>query len=283
MRDSAFVRLKGWVLKDATLSLTEKVVFCYVADNCDWNGGECRQSLAQMQAELLIPKITLQRTLHTLVERGMIVRREGANYRGEKAVYFLGKGYQNDTHKKGSKMIPLISEKGYQNDTKKGITVIPSTSFKEQPSRTKVLEGENKNAHTRVRMAEEKAAETVRLFEAKKNDPNGIEFTPSEDERAEYDEAVAALREYADERSREEFARIMAKFPDLSRWQQQPTAEEYAELVRDYGRSAVDEAVEYAANRIDLKFSYLSPLAYVRQNIKNRAASAGNPHRRAGK
>lgn len=278
MKDENFVRLYGWVLR-LPLTLPERVVLAYVAGMCDWNGGTCKRSLAQFCEDLCLARNTIKAALRVLEQDGYIFANAdtiGAG-RGNVTEYSI-KGSRVDTFLvqiKGSRIDTFLEQKGSKIDDKR-VKIDP---FNKEKRTKKEIEldlnkrrvRESARAHE-PSLSEADAVAIVRRYEGRKHDPNGREYNPTEAETAEYNEALAAISLYKSERAEAEFAEVMERYPDLREWKQQPTADHYARLVAEYGKVDVEEAMQYAANRIDLKWQYMNPLGYVEQNIKGRKA-----------
>lgn len=270
MKEGGYIRFFRWLF-GLGLSLNECVVLAYIIDQCAMNGGTCSRSMQQMADDMNAPAITIRRAIAELDGRGFIDVERG-RWRGTPSVITIHKGRQIDTllvDKKGVKMIPFAERKGIKNI---GKGCQNDTLSEEKEKRSRKEKENNKTYKTRVRetRTREDAEATIREYDRRRLDPNGGEWTPTDEETAAYEQAKQVLRELDRAALVAEFKDTMARYPDLAGWHQQPSVEQYALLIERYGREAVTEALEYTANRMDLKFQYNNPLAYVEQNIKNR-------------
>ena len=271
MKGDAYIRLYGCVLA-LDLTLTERVTLAYIIDNCKWGEGRYARTLEQFSEDLHIPAVTIRRIIASLEGAGYVDVERG-NGRGISSVITLGKGCQNDTlfnAIKGIKMIPFSEKKGIKN-AEKGCQNDTFSEKKEKRSKKeKRINQKDQKESVRNARTREDAEAIIREYDRKRLDPNGGEWTPTDEETAAYEQAKQVLRELDRAALVAEFKETMARYPDLAGWHQQPSVEQYALLIERYGREAVTEALEYTANRMDLKFQYNNPLAYVEQNIKNR-------------
>lgn len=279
MKESGYIKLWRWYFFEG-LSLKEIVALAYIADACEIGGGHCERSLRSMAEDLQVSLNTLRGIIDTLAAREYIVA-EAGKWRGSTYTITLGKGFKNCTLSKAErvqKLHPFKEEKGSKIE-RKGFK---NCTLSEKEKRTKkekdvqdIFKTERVRESARTHepsLSEADAVEIVRRYEGRMHDPNGREYNPTDAETAEYNEALEAVSRYKTERAEAEFAEVMARYPDLLQWKQQPTADHYARLVSEYGKTDVEEAMQYAANRIDLKYQYLNPLGYVEGNIKGRKA-----------
>lgn len=273
MKGDAYIRLYGCVL-ELDITLTERVVLSYIADNCAWGEGVCARPVAQMCEDLNLSKYLVKDALRMLREKGYIEADESTLGGGRGNVTQIKiKGlnfYPLNGRKKGKEFTLFAEEKGL-NSCDKRVKDLPFSEKKEKRSKKekRINQKDQKESVSNAR-TRENAEAIIRDYERRRLDPNGTEWTPTAEEQARYEEARQVIRELDRAALVAEFKEVMAKYPDFAGWHQQPTVEQYAVLVERYGRADVAEALAYSANRLDLKWQYANPLAYVEMNIKNR-------------
>lgn len=270
MKDTGFVKIYGWILNRG-LKPTETIVLAYVVSNCEWHGGVCERSVAQMSEDLHLSRPTIITALNSLIS-GKYISKESGNNRGRGNVtrYLVNdeKGKEIlpfNEEEKGKDFLPFISGKGKERKNKR------SKVFTFSPN---IIESNlNRNLNKEREMgarARKELEKVISDYERRALDPNGMSEQPTEEETALYEDAKARLKELDKARLADEWAAVLDEYPSLKDWHDRGDGTHFAKIVDTYGREAVMEAVAYTANRLDLKYSFSNPLGYIEGNLKRR-------------